>query len=222
MRRRPGMRSAERGLRIRPAGRVTAAPSRRVEESPDTAGQDAGASQAAKADGKWNRKETASGASPETPAVRVKRWGKSPPAIAATRRLAKPRPVQGEQGPLRGCPPRARVAAKRDGHPRQNPAYRPATEKALETGLSLSMPVSGEAVTDRFWRCASAQRLGRCPGGPRRDPLAVEFGAITWESMSVPLDGSALVPEGTLLWDDLDRDGAMCVGGDLGFRAAGT
>jgi len=27
-----------------------------VEESPDTAGQDAGASQAAKADGKWNRK----------------------------------------------------------------------------------------------------------------------------------------------------------------------
>jgi len=33
----------------------------RVEESPDTTGQDAGASQAAKADGKWNRKETASG-----------------------------------------------------------------------------------------------------------------------------------------------------------------
>ena len=30
-----------------------------LEESPDTAGQDAGASQAAKADGKWNRKETA-------------------------------------------------------------------------------------------------------------------------------------------------------------------
>jgi len=27
-----------------------------LEESPDTAGQDAGASQAAKADGKWNRK----------------------------------------------------------------------------------------------------------------------------------------------------------------------
>ena len=71
--------------------------------------------------------------------VRVKRWGKSPPATAATRRLAKPRPVQGEQGPPRGCPPRARVAAERDGHPRQNPAYRPATEKALETGLSLSV-----------------------------------------------------------------------------------
>ena len=31
----------------------------RSEESPDTAGQDAGETQAAKADGKWNRKETA-------------------------------------------------------------------------------------------------------------------------------------------------------------------
>jgi hypothetical protein len=31
------------------------------EESPDTEGQDAGATQAAKADGKWHRKETASG-----------------------------------------------------------------------------------------------------------------------------------------------------------------
>jgi hypothetical protein len=41
-----------------------------------------GKPQAAKADGKWNRKETATGepSSPETPAVRVKRWGKSPPA----------------------------------------------------------------------------------------------------------------------------------------------
>ena len=33
----------------------------RLEESPDTAGQDAGATQAAKADGKWHRKETAIG-----------------------------------------------------------------------------------------------------------------------------------------------------------------
>jgi hypothetical protein len=32
-----------------------------LEESPDTAGQDAGATQAAKADGQWHRKETASG-----------------------------------------------------------------------------------------------------------------------------------------------------------------
>ena len=50
--------------RILAAGRVTAGPRcrRRVEESPDTEGQDAGASQAAKADGKWNRKETATGA----------------------------------------------------------------------------------------------------------------------------------------------------------------
>jgi hypothetical protein len=33
----------------------------RSEESPDTAGQDAGETQAAKADGKWHRKETAGG-----------------------------------------------------------------------------------------------------------------------------------------------------------------
>jgi len=58
---------------------VTAGPSG-LEESPDTAGQDAGATQAAKADGKWHRKETASGISPEMPTVRVKGWGKSPPA----------------------------------------------------------------------------------------------------------------------------------------------
>jgi len=39
---------------------VAAGPSG-LEESPDTAGQDAGATQAAKADGKWHRKETAGG-----------------------------------------------------------------------------------------------------------------------------------------------------------------
>jgi hypothetical protein len=41
-----------------------------------------GKPQAAKADGKWHRKETAGGDtySPETPKARVKRWGKSPPA----------------------------------------------------------------------------------------------------------------------------------------------
>jgi len=44
-------------------------------------GRTLGKPQAAKADGKWHRKETASGDnSPETPAVRVKGWGKSPPA----------------------------------------------------------------------------------------------------------------------------------------------
>ena len=65
---------------------------RPVEESPDTAGQDAGASQAAKADGKWNRKQTAFDVSPETPTVRVKRWGKSPPA--SRRRDGLPNPVR--------------------------------------------------------------------------------------------------------------------------------
>jgi hypothetical protein len=53
---------------IRLAGRVIAGRSR-LEESPDTTGQDAGATQAAKADGKWHRKETADrrSFSPETP-----------------------------------------------------------------------------------------------------------------------------------------------------------
>src|SRR3954462_8912901 len=64
----------------------------RLEESPDTAGQDAGASQAAKADGKWNRKQTAGHVSPETSPVRVKRWGKSPPA--PRRRGGLPTPVR--------------------------------------------------------------------------------------------------------------------------------
>jgi hypothetical protein len=39
-------------------------------------GRALGKSQAAKADGKWNREETAGIQVP----VRVKRWGKSPPA----------------------------------------------------------------------------------------------------------------------------------------------
>src|SRR5918995_2892716 len=45
-------------------------------------GRTLGKSQTAKADGKWHRKETARGEknSPETPRVRVKGWGKSPPA----------------------------------------------------------------------------------------------------------------------------------------------
>jgi len=43
-------------------------------------GRTLGKSQAAKADGKWHRKETAGGISLEMPKVRVKRWGKSPPA----------------------------------------------------------------------------------------------------------------------------------------------
>src|SRR4029077_3263169 len=58
--------------------------SRGVEESPDTAGQDAPDREAAKADGKWHRKQTAGRGSPESRPVRVKRWGKSPPAALAT------------------------------------------------------------------------------------------------------------------------------------------
>src|SRR5207237_2844498 len=61
--------------------------------------------------------------------VKGEKVGKEPHSVVATRRLAKPRPVQGKQAPPSGGPPRDRVAAKRDGHPRQNPAYRPAKGK---------------------------------------------------------------------------------------------
>src|SRR4029078_10478224 len=87
----PGVRDApartarrrwDRGT-IRHARRGTAAPAC-VEESPDTEGQYAPAREAAKADGKWQRKQTAGRESPESRPVRVKRWGKSPPAALAT------------------------------------------------------------------------------------------------------------------------------------------
>src|SRR5438105_12932334 len=65
---------------------------RTLEESPDTEGQDAGETQAAKADGKWHRKETAGDGSRETSKVRVKRWGKSPPA--PWRHGGSPNPVR--------------------------------------------------------------------------------------------------------------------------------
>src|SRR3954466_7103883 len=35
-----------------------------------------------------------------------------------------------------------------DGHPRQNPAYRPATEKALATGLFLWTRFAGDSSSD--------------------------------------------------------------------------
>src|SRR5689334_16113783 len=75
--------------------------SRAVEESPDTAGQDALAREAAKADGKWHRKQTAGRESPESRPVRVKRWGKSPPAVLAT-------------GPARQTPSGARRTGSAD------------------------------------------------------------------------------------------------------------
>src|SRR5262249_46380658 len=105
-----------------------------LEESPDTEGQDAGATQAAKADGKWHRKETAGDGSRETSKVRVKRWGKSPPA--SWRHGGYPNPVRCKANRLRYQAARrgAGSAAQKDGHPRQNPAYRPATENPRRSG----------------------------------------------------------------------------------------
>src|SRR3954447_14499353 len=57
-----------------------------------------------------------------------------------------PTPVRCKANRLRGGgPPRSRVAAEMDGHPRQNPAYRPATEKALATGLFLLTRFAGDS-----------------------------------------------------------------------------
>jgi len=100
-----------------------------------------------------------------------------------TRRLAKPRPVQGEAGSdevaRRGTGYAARAAgqpaAERDGHPRQNPAYRPATEKALVTGLFL--------WTDRWRLVRLAPRRPDCRlrGTPARSS-GVASGPCGYES----------------------------------------
>src|SRR3954447_21092516 len=125
------------------AGRVAAGrPPGRLEESPDTAGQDAGASQGPKGDGKWHRKQTAVAGSPEHATVRVKRWGKSPPATAATRRLSKPRPVQGEQAPLRR--PAEESGSCTDG-------WSPSTESGLQACYGKS-PGNGAFSIQSFRR----------------------------------------------------------------------
>jgi hypothetical protein len=65
-------------FRCRPGDREPAQAGSRKVRTPQ--GRTLGKSQAAKADGKWHRKETAADTSPEVSAVRVKGWGKSPPA----------------------------------------------------------------------------------------------------------------------------------------------
>jgi hypothetical protein len=118
----------------------------------------------------------------------------------ATRRLAKPRPVQGEQVPPVGGPPRDRVAAQRDGHQKQNPAYRPATEKALETGLFLRTRFAGDssgsprggltAVSVGPLGAVARRGLAACAGyePPRdKDAITITFGdAIPSRSRFAP------------------------------------
>ena len=57
--------------------------------------------------------------------------------VVVTRRPGKPHPMQGQAGPFAGCPPRSRSAAQMDGCSRQNPAYRPASERAPGDGSPL-------------------------------------------------------------------------------------
>src|ERR671928_1225562 len=80
---------------MRRAGRVAAARRRRGDGSRKVRtpqGRALGKPQAAKVDGKWHRKETASDGSRETSKARVKRWGKSPPA--SWRHGGSPNPVR--------------------------------------------------------------------------------------------------------------------------------
>ena len=62
---------------------MTAGAARRSRKVRTPKGRTLGKPQAAKADEQWHRKETAGSEtlSPETLTVRVKRWGKSPPAL---------------------------------------------------------------------------------------------------------------------------------------------
>jgi len=139
--------------RIRLAGRVTASP--RMRRRGKSGHHRAGRSQRARTAGR-RRKPTESGTenrppaacSPETPPVRVKRWGKSPPATVVTRRLAKPRPVQGEQAPPRR--PVKEPGSRKDG-------WSPSTESGLQACYGES-PGNGAFSI----RVPAGARLGNC------------------------------------------------------------
>ena len=109
--------------------------------------------------GRWGnprgRKPTESGTERRPPPALSRCRGKGekvgyePTSVVVTRRLAKPRPVQREAGSddaaRRGTGYAARAAgqpaAQRDGHSRQNPAYRPANEKPRSVG---AFPCAGK------------------------------------------------------------------------------
>ena len=107
-------------------------------------GRTLGQTQAAKADGKWHRKETAAGDdSPETPAVRVKRWGKSPPA--SWRHGGSPNPVRckAKQVPT--------TAARRGaGSARPQRGWSPSTESGLQVSLRKTSQTRGFRMTFRY------------------------------------------------------------------------
>ena len=95
----------------------------------------------------------------------------------ATRRLAKPRPVQGRQAPFETARLGAGYAAKMDGHPRQNPAYRPAKGKSLGDGAFSMDPRD----SDTFDRCGSSSTQRRRPGLRGR--------STAWTASASPLPG---------------------------------
>src|SRR5215210_7074342 len=67
--------------------------------------------------------------------------------------------MQDQAGPFAGCPPRSRSVAEMDGCSRQNPAYRLATGRALETGPFL--------FAHSPYLCHRRIRLGRSAGAEK-------------------------------------------------------
>jgi hypothetical protein len=112
----------------------------------------------------------------------VKRWGKSPPASVATRRLAKPRPVQGEQVPL--TRPAEEPGSCTDG-------WSPSTKSGLQAcygkpsqtrGFSICRQPgksSYEAVMALHRRYAGTARRGRPACRPKAVPASLHVAAKT-------------------------------------------
>jgi hypothetical protein len=130
-------------------------------------GRTLGKPQAAKADGKWHRKETASGEqfSPETPAVRVKGWGKSPPA--SWRHGGSPNPVRCKvkQVPMT-------LPAEEPGTPLEPPRKRRPREMATHDRIRLTGLLKENPAICRVFLFKAEQP---CINGASRDSAFSTF-----------------------------------------------
>ena len=177
-------RSPEAGSRadratIRHAGRAAAGRrTARLEESPDTTGQDAGGNPR-------RRKPTESGTERKPPAahlrrrrpVRVKRWGKSPPA--SWRHGGSPNPVRCKTNRLRPRRPAEEPGRSLEPPGNRRPRWMVALDKIRLTGLLRKKPWKrgffyqvvllgtrrgfGQAAVRRSLWNRSARAPGLCP-----------------------------------------------------------
>src|SRR5207248_10171905 len=121
-------------------------------------GRTLGKPQAAKADGKWHRKETAGSDSPETLKVRVKRWGKSPPA--PWRHGGSPNPVRCKAKQVPTTWP-----AEEPGTPLERPGNRPprwmvTLDRIRLIGLLRNPRANGGSIFFGIARCRSKLVFG--------------------------------------------------------------